>query len=959
MRKFFTLFAAVLASLSMWANITWTAPQSTDKVDYYMTMDDGQSLLAFKNKTGSQIAPEEQTDKWCVKTSNSGGFWIVPAEDVTKITISYLCTSTNSSDTKYKVQTANFGTDLNSAESVTFAVKSGAEKNTWFDAEITVDVAKDQHIYIKFPTNVYISEVVLTTGAKCTAPAEPLVLTLDTTKNQGEGLYVGDKVKFTISGKGSEAEISLEGKDGEEIVSNEWTATAGEHTFVLSQDDKDGVCGVNEEIKLVVAKADKVESAVVSGEATVVIGKEVTLTCSAENATNFQWFKADTKIDGATEAEYKFTPDAAGELSFACEAWNKFNTDADHAKSAAFKVTVTEVPVVCGELAKVEVKSASEATLTGEFEGTTSVGGLKDEEGKKSEYEGKTGYKLNSKDSHVGVTFTEGTLKAEDVVKVFVTKVSDAKKLQIFSDKGQTLIAETDQLELGENTFVLDDRAEGGTGVFVYRVLGGTEGAAYNAHIAYFTVERECETSEPSLKVNPASVTLAATLKNEGKAEAKVTFSGKNLAKGEYDLVLTEVAGLSVSPKKVTVGDDGKLSAEVTLTFESAEDVDAAAAELSLKIGELSQKVAITYSATVTAPCGEIIKAVHKNKNTAEVSGTIGGTADKNTQDGGKLGSNGHFFGIKLAEGNFLKGDKLTIHATTTSTIVQIFSDKGETMLNEGTFDADGIYLYKLEAETEWIYLYRTTEADKTMNPTVDYMSVTRPCHEESSDATIKSLKINDQLIEAKENLYAFQLAADYKEDDVTIAFELNDEHATADKEKSFKHLAPETSEDTVRIAINVTAEDGTKAQYKIEITRAEAPKNTDATIKELKIQGKTIEEKETVFAYEVPAEENLAEVEVTFVLNDEKAKADKESPFKVAVPESSEAAASEAAIVVTAEDGTTTKTYKVVITRGTAEQGIENIQTSEISNQKIMLDGQLYIIKNGVIYNAQGAIVK
>ena len=36
-------------------------------------------------------------------------------------------------------------------------------------------------------------------------------------------------------------------------------------------------------------------------------------------------------------------------------------------------------------------------------------------------------------------------------------------------------------------------------------------------------------------------------------------------------------------------------------------------------------------------------------------------------------------------------------------------------------------------------------------------------------------------------------------------------------------------------------------------------------------------------------------------------------------------------------------------------EEGIESIQTSEVSSQKILLDGVLYIIKNGETYNAQG----
>ena len=40
-------------------------------------------------------------------------------------------------------------------------------------------------------------------------------------------------------------------------------------------------------------------------------------------------------------------------------------------------------------------------------------------------------------------------------------------------------------------------------------------------------------------------------------------------------------------------------------------------------------------------------------------------------------------------------------------------------------------------------------------------------------------------------------------------------------------------------------------------------------------------------------------------------------------------------------------------------EEGIESIQISEVRCQKILLDGTLYIIKNGKIYNALGELVK
>ncbi len=131
-----------------------------------------------------------------------------------------------------------------------------------------------------------------------------------------------------------------------------------------------------------------------------------------------------------------------------------------------------------------------------------------------------------------------------------------------------------------------------------------------------------------------------------------------------------------------------------------------------------------------------MIKATHDGTTQgATIEGYFGGDKDKNTQAGGKLGSNDHYFGIKLAEeaGTFQAGDVLKIYASTPSSSVEIFTGKtfssaadSVAYLNKGTF-SNGIYTYTLENATEWLYLYRTKTADKQMNPTLGYMAVYRP----------------------------------------------------------------------------------------------------------------------------------------------------------------------------------------------------------------------------------------
>ncbi len=628
----------------------------------------------------------------------------------------------NTDAMKAKVVIADDATTIESDE---LALANGSDVDAAFAADafngkklegnVTITIyfwgIASKRAYIKSPLTISG-----TVELGCTPPSEQVVLTLDTTKNQGEGLYVGDKVKFNISGAGSGADITITGKNDETITANEWTAVIGEHTFILNQEDKDNICGITKEIKLVVAGTDKVESAVVSGPSGTYLGKETTLTCTAENATDYQWYKGGTKIDGATSAEYSFTPDAVGDLVFYCEAWNKFNNGTP-VKSADFAVTVTEG--VCGVLAELKVTGEKTGTLSGEFTGTPSVS--VDKNG--VDYEGQTGYKLKAQDSHVGFTLTDGTLKAKDKVIVYVTKVSDGKKLQIFSDKGNTLIAETEDLVLGANTFVLGDDAEDATGVFVYRVLGGTEGAQYNAYIA--------------------SVTLK------------------------------------------------------------------------------------------------------------------------------------------------------------------------------------------------------------------------RPCGEESSDATLKSLTVGEDEIELVEGKfdYEYEVPADYTDAEFAIAFELNDAKATADKKSPLQTLVPDAG-NSIEVAINVTAEDGTKATYTITITKPEEAKSDDASIKELKIENEVITAVNDTFSYEVPAEANLSDASVEFVLNHENATASKKSPFLVKVPASGEAATEEE-LVVTAEDEITIKTYIISVSRAAEEQGLWDVQGDKVQSTKVLRDGQMYILRGEKTYTIVGAEMK
>lgn len=237
--------------------------------------------------------------------------------------------------------------------------------------------------------------------------------------------------------------------------------------------------------------------------------------------------------------------------------------------------------------------------------------------------------------------------------------------------------------------------------------------------------------------------------------------------------------------------------------------------------------------------CGELIKATHTAETTATVEGVLGGTVDKNTQGGGKLGSNGHYFGVKLAAGNFQPGDVVTIYASTVSSKVQIFSDKGTTMINEGVFDGN-YYTYTLTEATEWIYLYRTSSGGSSMNPTLGYISVSRSC-EKSNDCSIKTLTINGEEITPEGDVYNYEVASSTSLTVVEVSYTIHP-LATGTPASGFTIGVPSVGEPANTQTITVTAEDRTSVgTYTINVTKAASASDV-VTLDALGVTGYTLD---------------------------------------------------------------------------------------------------------------------
>lgn len=243
---------------------------------------------------------------------------------------------------------------------------------------------------------------------------------------------------------------------------------------------------------------------------------------------------------------------------------------------------------------------------------------------------------------------------------------------------------------------------------------------------------------------------------------------------------------------------------------------------------------------SVTKLCGELIKATHTGGKTATVTGVVGGTVDKNTQDGGKLGSNGHYFGIKLASGNFQTGDTVTIEVSKLEggNAVLLFTDKGETALNTEPLPVDTLApaQYTLPTSCEWIYIYRKSSAT---NPSVKSISVTRPCEE--SDNNNASVTINGEAAEKKGTVFNYTLGNSYTDPTVDVVITLEHPLATLmeDHAASFTMPTPEVGTPSVE-TFKVKAENGDQAWYSIFVNKAAGLSN-NADLSALSVAGLTL----------------------------------------------------------------------------------------------------------------------
>ena len=569
MKKIFTLAAAILASLSLtWATDYYT-PTTEEVVAVAVT---GPTIATHDAIGNAENTYTAEKDKTCCDPSDVSktlkGFALDLKDGNVKKTLvlniagcDSICLYCDRNDRGIKavftpskgdpetiygqigLRYTGFKLDPNKSYSITF---TGYGHNS---NDATILEGQD----------VRVAAVRLIPGETCTDPEAHLAFTKSTA-------YVGEQFSYDYGSKsGGDLSDSYTLNGVPAVKGTDYTFTSGNITvlkagqFVMHMITaaRDGYCAADLSDTILIYEATPVTEVTVDGPATAYVGEAATFTATAENASDYAW--TVNGVDANTNAaEFTYTPAAAGEYSIVCSARNQFNAAEVWIASDAKVLTASNVS---GELLKVTVTGGKTATVTGIFGGTADINvGTGDKS--ESDFEDQHGYKLNSNGYYAGVHSLEHALAEGDTAIVYITTAS--ANLQLFSDKGTTKIGELiGGVQQGANKVILNSNAAGAKAIYLYRadIEGG--GSSMNPYVAYISVVRP------------------KTVKETSEALKGIVVEGNAIAAEDVDLIKSKENHTLGYKTAFVTAPEVVFTKTVTTTYEddsqAAKDVEVAA----------------------------------------------------------------------------------------------------------------------------------------------------------------------------------------------------------------------------------------------------------------------------------------------------------------------------------------------------------------------------------------------
>lgn len=351
-----------------------------------------------------------------------------------------------------------------------------------------------------------------------------------------------------------------------------------------------------------------VSSVTISGPVECFVNQSITLKATFDVTPDTIWW---TDKFGASlncnSANLTFTPETEGSFTFVAWGQNQYNTQPAASDIHTVGVTVKPAAVACTNLIPAASGDAlnvgDEVALNAMSEGgKIFVAGMKTA-GSSIAYNA-AGLQLGGGGADsIRVELNNHIQEGTEITLNMVSGGTSARGLNICAiDKSKLYEAKWTPAANGEENSITYTVPAGSKLIGANKFLLQRNNTVYLASVEVANCGEPVEGAEvstdPVLAVNPASIDLNVTAATPAPS-ATVSFSGKNLASGTYNLTLPNLAGLTVSPTSVTVGEDGKLNAEVTISYTSNVEVAAANTTISLTIGELSKEVTVNYSAVL------------------------------------------------------------------------------------------------------------------------------------------------------------------------------------------------------------------------------------------------------------------------------------------------------------------------------------------------------------------------
>lgn len=385
-------------------------------------------------------------------------------------------------------------------------------------------------------------------------------------------------------------------------------AIDGQATIQVKRNDSDIKFGtIVVERENVTPSTDPVTTVTIAGPTEAYVGEKVTLKATTDvKADTIWWTDQYGAMQVSSKGTFEFTPAAVGSFTYTAWAENANNTNP---ANQSHTVVVTEAPPVTSCTNLIPASTGDDPVVGDEIAlnavsegGKIFVAGMKNATGdiKYTAY----GLQIGGGGADSLRVELNNYLKEGSIITLKLAAGGTSERgLNIQTPTKSTVYQAkwTPAAALEENT--LSYTIPAGS-----PLIGASKFLLQRNNTVYLVSIEVANCGEPTgeaviddtpaLAVAPATVTLAVTASNLNPS-ANITFSGKNLTPGTYNLTIPNLAGLTVTPTSVTVGEDGKLNAQVAISYESAVEVAAASTTIGLTIGELSESATINYSAVL------------------------------------------------------------------------------------------------------------------------------------------------------------------------------------------------------------------------------------------------------------------------------------------------------------------------------------------------------------------------